>query len=182
MRARSQYLLYVCAAFLAAAPPAFAEDLVSVRIASLEAGIICPPTAMSTRPAPDTLAGTTYLIDEDPPFVARSRQVPAALGIGFGVKVRARSPEGIEPVTVIVSHPPMGESGTTRQSFETRISGGDGALTFYQFDHAYELVPGAWQFTALTKDTVLYSASFKVVPAEMVPELASVCGYLDLLS
>jgi hypothetical protein len=118
----------------------------------------------------------------DPPFVSNSRIVPATIGVGFGVKARATDAGGLQDVIMVVTHPPMGKEKIQTQSFQTRISGDASSVTFYQFDYAYELVTGRWQMTAMHGETVLYQASFDIVPPQRVPELAGACGYEDLLS
>ncbi|MEO0917704.1 MAG: DUF3859 domain-containing protein [Pseudomonadota bacterium] len=155
---------------------------VSPDISVIEAGVICPPETVGSSPAPDTIAGTTHLIEEEPEFVSNTRVVPAVLGLGFGVKAQTPILGGINQVTMLVSHPAMGQEAVESQSFLTRISDLSPSLTFYQFDYSYELLPGTWTMTAMRVDQVLYQVEFEVVPPEMVPELAGVCGYLDLLS
>ncbi len=159
-----------------------APDATSAALASVQSGVVCPPPTIGSSPAPDTLAGTTHLIEEEPPFVSLSNRVPAVIGIGFGVKAMAEATLGIDTVTMTVTHPPMGDGGATAQSFETRISGLDPSLTFYQFDYDYELVRGIWQMEASKNGTVLYRTTFEVVAPELVPELASICGFENLLS
>lgn len=154
----------------------------SPEILSLEAGVVCPPPAVGTAPAPGTVAGTTHIIEEEPPFVSTARRVPAVIGIGFGIKALAADDVGMEGVTVIVTHPPMGADQIQTQQFGTRISGVSPSITFYQFDYDYELITGQWKMVAIRENRVLYSVTFDVVPASAVPELASVCGYQDLLS
>lgn len=165
------------AAFAQAVP-----DKTSPLIASVQSGVVCPPPTVGSSPAPDTVAGTTHLIDDEPPFVSLSNRVPAVLGIGFGTKALSEVAMGIDSVIMTVTHPPMGESGAVRQSFETRISGLDPSLTFYQFDYDYELVKGTWQMEASKNGTVLYRSTFEIVAPELVPELAAVCGFEELLS
>ncbi|MEY1557531.1 DUF3859 domain-containing protein [Yoonia sp. R2331] len=159
-----------------------APDTVSPVLASVQSGVVCPPPTVGSAPAPDTVAGTTHLIEEEPPFVSLSNRVPAVLGIGFGVKALSEAAMGIDTVTMTVTHPPMGDGGAVRQSFETRISGIDPSLTFYQFDYDYELVQGIWQMEARKGGTILYRTTFEVVPPQMVPELAAICGFENLLS
>lgn len=151
-------------------------------IASLEAGIVCAPEPVGSLPAPGTVAGTTHVIDTEPQFVSTAQRVPAVLGVGFGVKSRSTALDGIDGVTMVVTHPAMGDENVTAQNFETRISGDTPSLTFYQFDFAYELVLGTWQFTAMSGKDTLYSVAFEVVDPRQVPELVGVCGYLELLS
>jgi hypothetical protein len=159
-----------------------AKGPVSPDIIALEAGIICPPETVGSAPAPGTVAGTTHIIDVEPPFVSNARRVPAVLGIGFGVKSQTSIEGGLDGVTMVVTHPPMGGSGAEAQSFVTRVSELNPSLTFYQFDYSYELLPGTWKMTAMRDDAVLFQVAFDVVPPSAVPELAQICGYLDLLS
>lgn len=165
--------------------PALAESVkraTSPAIARLETGVICPPPAVGVSEAPDTVAGTTHLIDEDPPFISNGHQVPAVMGIGFGAKAMAQASLGIDNITMTVTHPPMGADGVTEQRFLTRISGLDTSLTFYQFDHSYEVLVGTWTMTASKDGELLYQTSFEVVPPQKLPELAAACGFENLLS
>ena len=154
----------------------------STAIAKLEAGVVCPPPAVGTSPAPGTVAGSTHIIEEEPPFVSNSQRVPAVIGIGFGVKALATDAAGLDGVTIVVTHPAMGAGSVQSQQFTTRISGLGPSITFYQFDYAYELLPGPWQMIAVRDGQVLYTVGFEVVPPAAMPELAAVCGYEDLLS
>jgi len=157
-------------------------DKVSPAISGLEAGIVCAPVTVGSAPAPDTLAGATHIIDEEPPFVSVSRRVPAVIGIGFGVKSTASTKSGIDDVLVVITHPPMGADQIRTQSFLTAISGIESSLTFYQFDSDYELVPGLWQMAATKDGQPLFSAMFEVVAPQQAPQLAAACGFEELLS
>jgi len=157
-------------------------DKVSKQIARLEVGVICAPPNVGETPAPGTVAGTTHLIDVEPAFVSLTRRVPAVVGMGFGVKAQSRDAAGLPDVTITITHPPMGKSATTSQTFQSRISGLDLSLTFYQFDFDYELVLGIWHLEARQGSDLLYSTTFNVVPPSKIPELATICGYQDLLS
>jgi len=90
------------------ASPALAQDQASNAIIFLETGVICAPDSIATAPAPDTVAGITNVIEDDPPFVSTVNRVPAVLGIGFGAKAQAGEIFGISDVTVSVRHPEMG--------------------------------------------------------------------------
>ena len=164
------------------ASPAMAQDVISPQLFGFEAGVICAPDIIGTQPAPDTVAGVTNSLDVDPPFVSTGRRVPAVLGVGFGVKAMALDVEGLSPVTMTITHPAMGPKRIKTQSFATRITGDDPSLTFYQFDFAYELLPGTWSTEATFEDTLIYRTSFKVVPPNQIPELAAICGFEDMLS
>jgi len=157
-------------------------DVTSSLIASVEAGVICAPESVGTADAPGTVAGTTHIIADEPPFVAVTRRVPAVMGIGFGIKSLSSDENGLSDVTMKVTHPPMGGSGAQLQTFVTSIRGTNPSLTFYQFDYDYELLPGIWQMEASIGEEVLYRTTFEVLPPELVPELAEACGFQDLFS
>lgn len=167
---------------LIAAQELLRPEMTSPRIAQTQAGVICAQDPAGSRAAPGTLAGTMHLIDHEPIFVSRTRRVPAVLGIGFGVKSMSASPQGLDNVTMVITHPPMGPDKRQRQSYQTSVSGTDLSLTFYQFDAGYELVTGTWQMSAFDGDDLLYSVTFEVVAPAKVPELAQVCGFENLLS
>lgn len=169
-------------ALLAQVSSAVAEGALPPAAITTEAGIVCPPEPIGTEPAPNTLAGTTYVIADDPAFVSHGRQVPAVLGVGFGVKSRPTDGTDYLTVTIVLTHPKMGDAGVTVQSYDTQISSIGPSLAFFQFDHPYELVKGRWTFTAKSENAVLYSIDFEVVDPAQVPNLADICRYSDLLS
>ena len=156
-------------------------DQISPRLSSFRAGVFCAPDVIDTTPAPDTVAGVTNVIEDVPEFVSDGRNVPAVLGMGFGILSLSRN-ETLFDVLVVVTHPPMGDAGVTRQSYTSEIANTGQPMTLYQFDYDYELVQGPWTITATQGDEILFRAGFTVVAPQMVPELASVCGYEDLLS
>lgn len=161
---------------------AFAEtaESVSPLIGFFEAGVLCAQDGGTVREAPDTVAGTTHVVEDAPPFVSNGRVVPAVLGIGFGVRAGLESPLTLDGVTMTVSHPQF--KGATEQSFLTTLgTKDDPGITFYQFDEPYELALGDWTMTASYEGTVFYQATFTVVPPAALPELAGACGYLDLI-
>lgn len=160
----------------------FAQDQRSSEISFLETGVICAPETVGTAPAPDTVAGVTNVIEEDPPFVSTANRVPAVLGLGFGAKATSQTTTGIEDVIVIVRHPAMGPEGATVQSYATRITGQGTSNALYQFDFEYELLPGRWSIEARKAGQLLYRSQFEVVPPQDIPELAGACGFEELLS
>lgn len=165
------------ACFALIAPVAAAEGHVDLgpRIAKIETGIYCSEQPGNTQEAPDTDAGVISLYDEAPPFISDSTRVPAALGIGFGMRTVAKESAGIDPVLMTVTHPPFGGSGTTRQSYLSSISGLGPSYSGYSFDVPEELAVGTWTFTATRGSEVLYTATFEVVPADLMPEILEIC-------
>ncbi len=164
-------LLFLALAALPLPVAAQGADEVGGGIAAFEAGIICAPEVTGTLPAPDTVAGVTNIVDGPVEFVSRGRNVPA----------QAKSKD-LYAVTVVVTHPPMGAQSQTRQSYQTVVRADQKSVTLYQFDFDYELVPGPWVIEAYDGDVLLYRANFNVVVPSLVPELASICGYENLLS
>ncbi len=155
---------------------------ISSQLSSFEAGVICAPDSVDKRAAPNTIAGTTNIIDAEPPFISTQYRVPAVVGVGFGVKSLANDSFGITGVKVVVTHPPMGPDKITKQSFVSSISGRSRSLTFYQFDYDYELVAGQWHILATKDGEILYDVSFEVTNPLNMPELASACGFQNLFS
>ncbi|SMX39778.1 DUF3859 domain-containing protein [Octadecabacter ascidiaceicola] len=157
------------------------DDFVSPLLGFYEAGVMCAHEGGAVRMAPDTLAGSTHVVEEAPAFVSTGRLVPAVLGIGFGVRSGLDADVGQEGVLMTVTHPPL-EGGATQQSFTTVVGSRDfPGVTFYQFDYPYELALGEWTMSATYGAVTLYETTFTVVPPAALPELAGVCGYLDLI-
>jgi hypothetical protein len=157
-------------------------DKLSPDVASFETGVICAPPSVGEAIAPGTVAGTTHIIEVEPPFVSVNNRVPAVLGIGFGAKTMADNIAGIDNVTMTITHPPMGPTQATSQTYQSHISGLDPSLTFYQFDYDYELLTGIWQMQAEADGRIIYRTTFEVLPPDQVPELAAICGFENLLS
>lgn len=163
--------------------PAVGGDFTSDLLGYFEAGVLCAPTTSDSRTAPDTIAGQTHIVDGTPPFVSNGRVVPAILGIGFGSLAGMASDSGLEGVTISFTHPPFDGHTARKQSFQSYIGPADDpSITYYQFDHPYELALGEWVMSAAHDGEVFYRASFTVVPPAALPKLAAACGYLDLIS
>lgn len=159
------------------------DDFVSPMLAFYEAGVLCAQEGGTVRDAPGTVAGTTHVVEDAPPFVSEGRFVPAVIGIGFGVRAGLAGPFSQDGVVMSVTHPPFAGSGATEQSFVTNIGAQDSpGITFYQFDYGYELALGDWTMSASYGGVTFYETTFTVVPPQALPQLAGVCGYLDLLS
>ena len=173
-------LLILCTALLA--QPATAQLAKSSAISWIEAGIICASDTGEYREAPGTISGRAHAPTEEPPFVSNSQVVPAVRGVGLGVKARSDATIGMLPIEMILTHPPMGEDGITRQTFVSLITPDRNAIIFFQFDHDYELVTGPWSFTAMRDGQTVFRANFQVVSPDEMPDLADTCDYRDLLS
>ncbi len=147
-----------------------------------EAGVLCAQEGGEERTAPGTVAGTTHVIADAPPFVSNGRMVPAVIGIGFGVRAGLAGGFDQDGVVMTVTHPPFEGSGATTQSFTTHLrSDAAPGVTFYQFDYRYELALGDWTMKASYGGVTFYETTFTVVPPSALPELADACNYLDLI-
>ena len=182
MNMRNTFIFSALAIGWGACTSAQAEDFQSPMLGFFEAGVLCAQDGGLVRDAPGTVAGTTHVVVDTPPFVSTGRMVPAVIGIGFGVRSGLAGSFEHDGVVMSVTHPPFAGSGTTEQTFTTRVGSQDApGITFYQFDYGYELALGEWTMTATASGITLYEATFTVVPPSALPELASVCGYQDLI-
>lgn len=158
-----------------------ADDFVGTEISSFAAGLTCTPVIVGENPAPDTISGVTNQIESFHGFTNVSRRVPAMLGVSFGVQAQTKL-QDIPFVTMVITHPPMGDEGVEVESWQTSLSMLGPRVALFSLEHDYELVTGTWSFEARDGETVLYRAVFEVVPPQDVPELATLCGFEDLLS
>lgn len=150
------------ALFVAAAGMPAAADTIGDEISQWEVGAICPSTFDAAGRNPGNL-----------PFVARTQVVPAAVGMGFGVKVQTSRPGGISGVTLTVTSPPGGP-GT--QSFRTSLTDTGLSNFYYRFENASEAAPGTWTITASSDGVVLYSIDIQSVTPGPRDGLMAACG------
>ncbi|MEM1387833.1 MAG: DUF3859 domain-containing protein [Pseudomonadota bacterium] len=145
--------------------------------ASLNYGYFCAVEPIDEAFAEGTISGTVSFVADVPSFISEGSLVPAQLGIGFGVHVRAL-PEFAGPVTVYIEHPPMGPNGVTKQVWETSIGADEPEYLGYTFDMAYELVTGSWSLSAEAENGTVYSVDFEVLDAGLMPPTP--CGATPL--
>lgn len=142
-------------------------------------GAFCQMPSVGEAPAEDTLARKIDLIDGVPEIRWRTDVVPAAPGISFGILSAADDGRVYDPVRIELTHPPFPGTGTTRQTYLTRLGGDGPSVNAYSFDLPEEMVPGPWTFRAIHDDGLLYEVTFQVVPAGARPDIAGACdGYL----
>ncbi|MEC3861510.1 DUF3859 domain-containing protein [Mesobacterium sp. TK19101] len=145
-------------------------------VALVDYGIFCPfEHTGESRPAPDTENGQVFLVDHAREVDIRGDTVPAILGFAFGIRYRLEPGVNLPPTRVIVTHPPLGAAGMTRQSWDFRPNPGDIAVSLFSFDMPYEMVPGDWSFL-LTDGTRTYlERRFRVVPGDQMPWVFDLC-------
>lgn len=164
---------------LAASAQTTVADKVSPLIGRFAAGLTCSMDSLGRQTATDTVNGAVSLVD-DQDFISTGRQVPAVLGLGFGVKAQLADPFAIRTVTISVTHPPMGPEGVMRQSWQMQLNGIRTQLTSFRFEDAFELVIGDWTISAVQGDLTLYRVAFTVVPIADFPGLADLCAQEDV--
>ena len=158
MRHRLTFALAALISAVAPTGPAMAE------IELVRAGIVCPDGRNGPlRDAPDTVLGGVREI-ADLAVDVETRDVPLIPGLGLGIETRWQG-DGPHFVRMLTLHPPMGSTGTTRQSYGKTLIPGDVSVRAYTFEFAYELVPGVWSLQVTDETGLLLSVDFTVSDA-----------------
>jgi hypothetical protein len=139
-----------------------------------EVGIFCPYDRQGSIAAPDTVMGTVDLI-EDHLVDVHATKVPAHLGLAFGARYRLVDGLPDQPATMIFTHPPMGPTGATRQSWESTLFADSNSLATYRFDLPDELVLGLWTMQIEVEGQRVFYQEFTVVPPGDAPMAIDVC-------
>lgn len=155
---------------LAAAAPCRADDAPVIEIIAY--GEYAPsadygPLAAQYRQ--ETL-GDVQMTDV-PPLVSETDRIEARPCTRFGLTYRIIGAAADGVLTVQVDHPPLhdpegGDASTER--FQTPAAPGL-HYTGFEFDEAWEMVPGAWTFSLLSGSQVLATQRFDVSLADGVP-------------
>ncbi|EIE48782.1 hypothetical protein AL036_00795 [Salipiger aestuarii] len=178
MFARAALLVLASTPAVAAPAESFANDPVVL----IDYGVICQVASSGSRPAPETLLGEISLIDQTRDMDVTTRVVPAKAGISFGVKFTVVPGTGDLPVTVIVTHPPMGDAAMTRETWGALIQENGSSLNLFTFDFPFEMRPGAWSMAIEADGRRLMEQHFDVVSELAAPAVLSVCYGQDFVS
>ena len=158
-----------------AAMPALAE-LAPVRTAPglviEKLGIYCKLESEGREAAPGTDLGYVQVLSATPEFAFEQREIPARLGISFGIM--AISDRDIPQARIEVSRPGLSKPDVWYSDFNAGVS----EVRGFSFDFAHELVPGIWRFSAHDGDLLLYSVEFEVLPGSELPGVSSDCNLL----
>jgi hypothetical protein len=135
-------------------------------------GIYCRPGTTTREAAPDTSLGYINLIQGLPVIAFRQQEVPARLGIHFGLIVTID--RDIADVRAETWKP-----GATRPEvwFTDHLADTPRARGFV-FEFPEELVTGFWRMEAYDGDTLLYSVEWEVLPGTDLPGVTSDCDLL----
>lgn len=152
------------------------------RVTDLDFGLVCPAGPARKLPAPGTHLGEISQRDQSQKVEYTTQVIPLKKGIGFGVDVNALPDGDMIGVTVTVTHPPYPGTDVTRETWISDVIHNASNLNFFLFEFDFEMVPGAWSFSAEYLGETLYSVGFTVVDPARVPHLAGICKDPDLLS
>lgn len=136
-------------------------------------GIYCRPAVTGTQPAPDTTLGYVNVLGGETIIRYRQQQVPATLGISFGVIAQPRR-------TVLSARMETYRPGrTTPDIWYSDLYEASPSARGFTFEFENELMLGSWRMEAWDGDTQLYSVEFEVVPPAEQPGIGADCNMLS---
>ena len=141
----------------------------------IDFGYMCAVEATGWVEAEDTISGVVNLVEGDPVFTARTTDIPAMIGVEFGVFVQV-TPEFEGVSTVHVDHPPQGEYGIIHETWEQEFWSDEQTYVGFVFEYDYELTPGEWIMSARRDGTLVYEVRFNVVSPDELPVALLDCG------
>lgn len=146
-------------------------------------GVICEVELQGQREAPETLSGILNIVDQDREIDVTTPRVPADLGLSFGVRAGLLPGTAVPGlVDIVVTHPPMGDSGITVERWQAVMNGGETTINLFTFEHAFEMVEGPWLFQIVKDGEVLLQQPFEVTPSGSVPPVQKACFGARLMS
>jgi hypothetical protein len=145
-------------------------------------GVICDVELQGNRPAPETYSGTLNLIAQDRAIDVETVQVPAELGLSFGIRAALTPGASVPDVTVIVTHPPMGQNAVTVERWSAAMNFGEASLNLFTFESDYELLEGMWLFQLEREGKVLLQQPFEVTAPGTVPVVQDTCFGARIMS
>lgn len=164
-------LLAVFAATAAFAGPVPPQGSTHVDI--VDFGIYCRPEITGTEPAPDTSLGYVNLLGGDTTIRLHQQEIPAILGISFGVIVLPH--QTIIGARMETYRPDKADPDI----WFADLYEGDQKIRGFTFDFEDEVLPGIWRMEAWDSDTRLYSIEFEVLPPSALPGISADCNMLS---
>ncbi len=155
----------------ALADPALPFTAPGITFAGL--GIYCHAGDTRTEPAPETSLGYIHILPNQPRIAFHQQQVPARLGVHFGVIVvsdRDIAEVRNETWKPGAAHPEVWFTDLT--ATVPRARG-------FVFELEDELVTGLWRMDAFEGERLLYRVEWKVLPASNLPGVSSNCDMLS---
>lgn len=163
------------ALMLALALPAKAElpaPILAPGVTLVDLGIFCRPGTTTRQDAPETSLGYVNALTELPAIAFRQQEVPARIGVHFGVIVALdRDIAGVRAETWM---PGATEPEVWYTDETADIPRGRG----FVFEFPNELLPGPWVMEAYDGDTLLYRVEWQVLPGDQLPGVSSDCEFV----
>lgn len=150
-----------------------APPLTDPQVTIVDFGIYCRPGIVGQEAAPDTELGYINLFSENPVIRYHQQQVPAALGVSFGVILRS---EIDVPSARMQSFKP---GQTEPDIWYADLWAGDETSRGFTFEFEEELVIGTWVQEAWDGDRLLYRIEFEVLPPSALPDEVSNCNLMS---
>lgn len=163
--------------------PAQAETFIAPPVVALEYGVVCDYNPQGTDvPAPDTNAGRVRSGGPAIVFDLHTDQVPARLGIAFGIHVTFADDAGDHVVTMVTRHPSFGPGYMTEESWPSTMSSGESSARYFYFEFDYELAAGPWSMEILLDGGVVARQDFTVHDGPVAQAILDTCPTEGLLS
>ena len=149
---------------------------VAAQVHLVEAGIICPRESDGLLvEAPGTESGVIRRIEAGLAFDLPDRTVPTLDQLSFGFRSALDAGEPETEVTIVVTHPPMGDRGVEREEWTDVLSPGAANLNLFTFEEDYEKVVGPWTFAVEIDGATVLSVPFEVAQGENVAAVEQAC-------
>jgi hypothetical protein len=156
--------------------PAYAEPAApwtATGIKFADFGIYCPVETGGVEIAPETSLGYIHKLSAPPVVVFHQQQVPARLGVHFGVIVQSlRDIPEVRNVTWL-------PGAKTPEVWMSQLSATRPLARGFSFETESELVTGLWRMEAYDGDTLLYSIEWEVLPPDALPGIGSDCEFVS---
>jgi hypothetical protein len=158
-------LLLLSACATPAAPPASHAAIQPPALELTNYGIYTAPTNQS--PAQPGAAGGPRLDSAKITFTQVTDQIPASLGVHFGVEFLLTGPALAYELKIITRFPrPMANPATgvfrTSAIVGARVNPGAPSMFGYTFDQVWEMLPGEWTIQVFSGETLLLEKKFTV--------------------
>lgn len=135
------------------------------RISDVHAGIFCYRAPDYLTRDTETIDGTVDRFDTAPDLVKQTQVIPALDGLLFGVSGRG-APGGDLVVTMEVVHPPLGEKGITRETWEAWYPNDRITMNGYTLGLDRGSPIGTWTVSAKRNGKMVFEVQFEVVKAK----------------
>ena len=127
-------------------------------------GIFCNRSADYVTKGETSIDDEVDRFDVAPPLIKQTQVIPAVDGLLFGVQAISKTPSEIV-VTMVVKHPPLGDTRLTRETWESAIVGDRMTMNGYVIGLDQGNPFGTWTIKAVRQGRKVYEVTFEVVEA-----------------